>query len=65
MLMLFFVWCTKPFQFHMRQYIQVNTLALVAQNQCTESNQDHDYLQVVTRDDPGDDVLIFVDTNFC
>ena len=43
----------------------VSTLALVAQNQCTESNQDHDYLQVMTRDDPGDDVLIFVDTNFC
>ena len=30
----------------------------------TESDQDHDYIQVMTRDDPGEGVLIFVGNNF-
>ena len=46
------------------QPLIVNTQALVAQNWCIVSNQGHDYIQVITRDDAGDCVLIFVDNIF-
>ena len=36
------------------QPLIVNTLALLGQNQCIGSNQDHDYIQFMTRDNPGD-----------
>ena len=42
------------------QPLIVNTVALVAQNQCIGSNQDHDNIQVMTREIPGEVVPIFV-----
>ena len=46
------------------QPLIVNTVALVAQNQCIGSNQDHDNIQVMTREIPGEVVPIFVDNTF-
>ena len=56
------VWCANPLlevQFHSRGYLKqvqppiMNTLPLVGQNQCIG---DHDYVQFMTRDNPGEGV---------
>ena len=58
-------WFANPLlavQFHRRRYLKqvqplaVSTQALVAQNQSIGSNQDRDYMQFMTRDNPGDGV---------
>ena len=58
-------WCANPLlevQFHRKQYMKqvqspiVNTLPLLGKNRCIGSNQDHDYIQFMARDNPGDGV---------